>query len=79
MKDNKKHNIGEIDERITTLEGELTVLRETIASKEAELAQLKETRDKELISRLMDAIAESGKSVQDVIDMVKGDLPDELK
>ena len=26
-----------------------------------------------------DAIAESGKSVQDVIDMVKGDLPDELK
>ncbi len=68
-----------IDERIEALEAELTALRETITTKETELAQLKETRDKELIGKLMDAIAESGKSVQDVIDMVKGDLPDELK
>ena len=69
-----------IDERIAALEAELTSLRETVENKEAELKQLKETRDKELIVKLMDAIAESGKSVQDVIDMVKGnDLPDELK
>ncbi len=69
-----------IDERIAALEAELTSLRETVENKEAELKQLKETRDKELIGKLMDAIAESGKSVQDVIDMVKGnDLPDELK
>ena len=68
-----------IDGRIAALEAELTNLRETIAAKEAELAQLKETRDKELIGKLMDAIAESGKSVQDVIDMVRSDLPDELK
>ena len=68
-----------IDERISTLEGKLTTLRETIAAKEAELKQLQETRDKELIGKLMDAIAESGKSVQDVIDMVRGELPDELK
>ena len=44
---------------------------ERIEALEAELAQLKETRDKELIGKLMYAIAESGKSVQDVIDMVK--------
>ena len=67
-----------IDERIAALEAELTTLRETVAAKEAELKQLQETRDKELIKALMDAIAESGKSVQEVIDMVKGDLPDEL-
>lgn len=60
-----------IDERIAALEADLTTLRETVAAKEMELAQLKETRDKELIGKLMDAIAESGKSVQDVIDMVK--------
>ena len=60
-----------IDERIAALEAELTSLRETVENKEAELKQLKKTRDKELIGKLMDAIAESGKSVQDVIDMVK--------
>ena len=77
-KGSKNRTPQTIDERISTLEGELTTLRETITTKEAELAQLKETRDKELIGKLMDAIAESGKSVQDVIDMVKSDLPDEL-
>ena len=77
-KGSKNRTPQTIDERIAALETELTTLRETITAKEAELAQLKETRDKELIGKLMDAIAESGKSVQDVIDMVRGDLPDEL-
>ena len=79
-KGSKNRTPPTIDERIAALEAEITSLRESVASKETELAQLKETRDKELIGKLMDAIAESGKSVQDVIDMVKGnDLPDELK
>ena len=79
-KGSKNRTPQTIDERIVALESELDTLRETVAAKEAELAQLKETRDQELVKALMDAIAESGKSVQDVIDMVKGnDLPDELK
>ena len=79
-KGSKNRTPQTIDERITALEEELKALRETITAKEAELAQLKETRDQELVKALMDAIAESGKSVQNVIDMVKGnDLPDELK
>lgn len=78
-KGSKNRTPQTIDERIAALEAEITSLRESVASKEAELAQLKETRDQELIKALMDAIAESGKSVQDVIDMVKGnELPDEL-
>ncbi len=78
-KGSKNRTPQTIDERIAALESELDTPRETVAAKEAELAQLKETRDQELVKALMDAIAESGKSVQDVIDMVKGELPDELK
>lgn len=77
-KGSKNRTPQTIDERIAALESELDTLRETVAAKEAELAQLKETRDQELVKAFMDAIAESGKSVQDVIDMVKGELPDEL-
>ena len=72
-KGSKNRTPQTIDERIAALEAEITSLRESVASKEAELAQLKETRDQELIKALMDAIAESGNSVQDVIDMVKTD------
>ena len=79
-KGSKNRTPQTIDERIAAQESELDTLRENVAAKEAELDQHKETRDQELVKALMDAIAESGKSVQDVIDMVKGnDLPDELK
>ena len=62
-----------VEEKIAALEKELQALRETVEATEAELKNLQETRNQELVHTLMDAIAESGKSIQDVIKIVKGE------
>lgn len=68
-----------IDEKIAALEKELEALRETVAAKEAELKKLQDTRNEALVHDLMDAIACSGKSITEVIGMVKGEQPEEAK
>ena len=61
-----------IDEQIEKLTQDITALKEQISDKEAELVRLKNVRDEETMKELMATIASSGKSVADVIAMIKG-------
>ena len=61
-----------IDEQMEQLTTEITALREQIAAKEAELERLKNLKDEAAMKELMDAMAEKGVSVGDVIAMIRG-------
>ena len=61
-----------IDEQIEKLTVDITALKAQVEEKEAELVRLKNVRDEEAMKELMATIASSGRSVADVIAMIKG-------
>lgn len=60
-----------IDEQMQQLTEDIEALRAQIAEKEAELTRLKNLRDQEAMKTLMEAMAKSGKSVSDVLEMIR--------
>ena len=62
-----------IDEQITQATAKVEELRTQLEAAEAELKTLTALRDEEQVKELMSAIASSGKSVSDVIAMLKGE------
>ena len=59
-----------IEELITNKEAEITELSDALKTAKAELKQLKEEKLLADSQRIMDALAASGKSVDDVINMI---------
>jgi len=62
-----------IDEQITQATAKVETLKAELEAAEAELKKLETLRDEEQVKELMSAIASSGKSVADVIAMLKGE------
>ena len=62
-----------IEEQMAKLNEEIDALKAQIKEKQDELAHLKDLRDQEKMKALMDAVAGSGKSVDDVIAMIKSE------
>ena len=62
-----------IDEQITQAEARVEELKAALAAAEEELKALETLRDEAAMKELMSAIASSGKSVSDVIAMLKGE------
>ena len=60
-----------IDEQMEKITAEISALKDQIAEKEAELVRLKNLKDEEAMKELMAAMAASGKSVSDVIALIK--------
>lgn len=61
-----------IAEQIAAAEARVSELREALAAAERELEALKALNDEAKVKSLVDAIATSGRSIDDVIAMVKG-------
>lgn len=59
-----------IDEMISNKEAEIAELSEALKTAKSELKQLKEDKLLADSQRIMDALAASGKSVDDVINMI---------
>ena len=72
-KGSKNKSTLTIDEQITQATAKVEDLRVQLKAAEAELKKLETLRDEEQMKTLMEAVAASGKSVSDVIAMVKGD------
>ena len=72
-KGSKNKSTLTIDEQITHAAARVEDLRVQLSEAEAELKKLETLRDEEQMKTLMEAIAASGKSVSDVIAMVKGE------
>lgn len=62
-----------IEEKIAAAEQRIAELKEQLSAAEAELEGLKSLRDEEKVKELVEAIGASGKSIDDVIAMVKND------
>jgi len=62
-----------IEEKIAAAEQRISELKEQLSAAETELEGLKSLRDEEKVKELVEAIGASGKSIDDVIAMVKGD------
>ena len=62
-----------IEEKIAAAEQRIAELKEQLSATETELEGLKSLRDEEKVKELVEAIGTSGKSIDDVIAMVKGD------
>ena len=62
-----------IEEKIAAAEQRIAELKEQLSVAETELEGLKSLRDEEKVKELVEAIGTSGKSIDDVIAMVKGD------
>ena len=60
-----------LDEKISAAENELEQLKTEVKAREEALSALQSLKNEQEIHALMDAIAESGLTVQNVIDMVK--------
>ena len=67
-----KLNKGSIDDQIENAQARVDAIRKELAETEAELRRLKIVRDEEALKELVSAIANSGKSVADIISIVKG-------
>lgn len=63
-----------VEEKIAAAEQRIEELKEQLTAAEAELAGLKSLRDEEKVKELVEAIGASGKSIDDVIAMVKGSV-----
>lgn len=63
-----------IEEKIAAAEQRITELKEQLSAAEAELEGLKSLHDEEKVKELVEAIGASGKSIDDVIAMVKGSI-----
>lgn len=61
-----------VDEQIKAAEERVEKLRTELAAAEEELKTLAALRDEEAMKALMEAIASSGKSIAEVITLVKG-------
>ena len=72
-KGSKNKSTLTIDEQITQAAARVEDLRVQLSEAEAELKKLETLRDEEQMKTLMEAVAASGKSVADVIAMVKGE------
>ena len=72
-KGSKNKSTLTIDEQITQATARVEDLRVQLKAAEVELKKLETLRDEEQMKTLMEAVAASGKSVSDVIAMVKGD------
>ena len=72
-KGSKNKSTLSIDEQITQAAARVEDLRVQLKAAEAELKKLETLRDEEQMKTLMEAVAASGKSVSDVIAMVKGE------
>ena len=70
-KGSKNKSTLTIDEQITQAAARVEDLRVQLSEAEAELKKLETLRDEEQMKALMEAIASSGKSVADVIAMLK--------
>lgn len=62
-----------IEEKIAAVEQRIAELKEQLSAAETELKGLKSLRDEEKVKELVEVIGASGKSIDDVIAMVKGD------
>ena len=72
-KGSKNKSTLTIDEQITQAAARVEDLSVQLSEAEAELKKLETLRDEEQMKTLMEAVAASGKSVSDVIAMVKGE------
>lgn len=63
-----------IEEKIAAAEQRIAELKEQLSAAETELEGLKSLHDEEKINELVEAIGASGKSIDDVIAMVKGSI-----
>ena len=70
-KGSKNKSTLTIDEQITQAAARVEDLRVQLSEAEAELKKLETLRDEEQMKALMEAVAASGKSVSDVIEMLK--------
>ena len=70
-KGSKNKSTLTIDEQITQAAARVEDLRVQLKAAEAELKKLETLRDEEQMKTLMEAMASSGKSVSDVIAMLK--------
>ena len=61
-----------IDERIAQVTAEIESLQEQIKEKKAELKQLNDEKAEEDQKRLMAAVLASGKTVDEIIEMISG-------
>ena len=61
-----------LDERIAQVTAEIESLQEQIKEKKAELKQLNDEKAKEDQKRLMAAVLASGKTVEELIEMISG-------
>lgn len=60
-----------IDQRIEQVEAEIQELSETIKEKKAELKDLLKEKETEKIKTLMTAFKDSGKTVEEVLELLK--------
>ena len=63
-----------IEERIAQVTAEIESLQEQIKEKKAELKQFNDEKAKEDQKRLMAAVMASGKTVDEIIEMIKGSV-----
>lgn len=67
----KKKEILTVDQKIMKVEGEIQELNDTIKVKKAELKALQKEKESEDKQVLLEAIKESGKSVDEILEMLK--------
>lgn len=67
----KKKEILTVDQKIMKVEGEIQELNETLKAKKAELKALQKEKESEDKQVLLEAIKESGKSVDEILEMLK--------
>lgn len=67
----KKKEILTVDQKIMKVEGEIQELNEALKAKKAELKALQKEKESEDKKVLLDAIEESGKSVDEILEMLK--------
>lgn len=67
----KKKEILTVDQKIMKVEGEIQELNEALKAKKAELKALQKEKESEDKQVLLEAIKESGKSVDEILEMLK--------
>ena len=67
----KKKEILTVDQKIMKVEGEIQELNEALKAKKAELKALQKEKEAEDKQVLLEAIKESGKSVDEILEMLK--------
>lgn len=66
----KKENLT-IEQQIEKINAEIQELNEQIKVKKTAIKDLEKQRKKEMLSTLVDAVEKSGKSVEEVLEMLK--------